>query len=58
MIAHLVADPERMRAYVAGTPLGRVGEPEDVVPSILFLASDEARWITGQVLQASGGFQL
>jgi NAD(P)-dependent dehydrogenase (short-subunit alcohol dehydrogenase family) len=58
MIAHLAADPERLKAYVASTPLGRVGRPEDIVPAILFLASDEAGWITGQVLQASGGFQL
>jgi NAD(P)-dependent dehydrogenase (short-subunit alcohol dehydrogenase family) len=58
MIAHLTADPDRLRAYVASTPLGRVGRTEDVVPAILFLASDEAAWVTGQVLQASGGFQL
>jgi 3-oxoacyl-[acyl-carrier protein] reductase len=58
MISDIVADDEKLRAYVAATPLGRVGEPEDVVGAIVYLASDEARWITGQVLQASGGFQL
>jgi 3-oxoacyl-[acyl-carrier protein] reductase len=58
MISDLTADPERFSTYVAGTPLGRVGEPEDVAGAILFLASNEASWITGQVLQASGGFQL
>jgi 3-oxoacyl-[acyl-carrier protein] reductase len=58
MIADLAADPERMRTYVASTPLGRVGQPEDVARAILFLASDEAGWITGQVVQSSGGFQL
>ena len=36
-------------------PLGRVGEPEDVVGAALFLASDEAAWITGAVLPVDGG---
>lgn len=36
-------------------PLGRVGEPEDVARAILFLASDEAAWITGQTLSVDGG---
>ena len=41
--------------YVAGIPLGRVAEPEDVVGPILFLAGDGARYITGQVLHVNGG---
>jgi NAD(P)-dependent dehydrogenase (short-subunit alcohol dehydrogenase family) len=36
-------------------PLGRVGEPEDVANATLFLASDEASWITGIVLRVDGG---
>ena len=36
-------------------PLGRVGEPEDVARAILFLASDDAAWITGQTLSVDGG---
>ncbi len=36
-------------------PLGRVGEPEDVAAAILFLASDDASWITGQTLAVDGG---
>ena len=58
MIADLAAEPARLDAYVSATPLGRVGQPEDVVRAILFLASADAAWITGQVVQASGGFQL
>jgi 3-oxoacyl-[acyl-carrier protein] reductase len=36
-------------------PLGRVGEPEDIADVILFLASDGARYITGQVMVVDGG---
>ncbi|MEY9212114.1 SDR family oxidoreductase [Thermobifida halotolerans] len=39
-------------------PLGRVGEPEDVADAVVFLASHQARWITGQVLQVAGGHAL
>ena len=39
------------------TPLGRIGDPSDVAPAAVFLASDEARWITGATLSASGGFR-
>jgi len=34
------------------SPLGRLGEPEDVAQAVVFLASDRARWVTGQVLAA------
>lgn len=43
---------------VAITPLGRVGQPIDVARVILFLVSDAAAWVTGQVVDASGGFWL
>ena len=36
-------------------PLGRVGETDDVARAAVFLASDEARWITGAVLRVDGG---
>lgn len=36
-------------------PLGRNGQPEDVVNALLFLASSEASWITGTVLPVDGG---
>ena len=45
--------------FLAGiTALGRVGRGEDVADVVAFLASDDARWITGQVLDASGGLHL
>ncbi|MFD1934404.1 MULTISPECIES: SDR family oxidoreductase [Nonomuraea] len=39
-------------------PLGRVGEPDDIAGAVVFLASHQARWITGQVLQVAGGHAL
>jgi len=43
------------KGAVAQTPLGRVGQPEDIAPPVAFLASDEARWITGETIYVSCG---
>lgn len=40
---------------LAGTPLGRLGTVEDIARAAIFFASDDAAWITGEVLQVSGG---
>jgi 3-oxoacyl-[acyl-carrier protein] reductase len=40
---------------LAETPLGRFGEPEDIAPLAVFLASDEAHWISGESIRATGG---
>jgi NAD(P)-dependent dehydrogenase (short-subunit alcohol dehydrogenase family) len=50
------ADPERRRATIPQIPLGRMGQPEDMVGAILFLASDEALWVTGSTLTVDGGY--
>jgi 3-oxoacyl-[acyl-carrier protein] reductase len=43
-------------AMVAATPLGaRFGRPEEIAPAVVFLASDDAAWLTGERLNASGG---
>jgi 3-oxoacyl-[acyl-carrier protein] reductase len=42
---------------VARTPLGRAGQPRDIAPLAVFLASPESQWLTGQILLASGGLQ-
>ncbi|MFI7706384.1 SDR family NAD(P)-dependent oxidoreductase [Nonomuraea sp. NPDC049480] len=39
-------------------PMGRVGEPADIADAVVFLASHQARWITGQVIQVAGGHAL
>ncbi|WP_158915806.1 SDR family NAD(P)-dependent oxidoreductase [Caulobacter sp. S45] len=50
-----VLDGDMVKHLVATTPLGRLGQPEDLVGPVLFLASDAAKWVTGEVLFASGG---
>lgn len=40
---------------LAGTPLGRFGEPEDIAPLAVFLASADSHWVTGESIRASGG---
>jgi 3-oxoacyl-[acyl-carrier protein] reductase len=40
------------------TPLGRIGQPEDIALAATFLASDDSRWITGQVIVAAGGKRM
>ena len=50
--------PQQERDIAAGTPLGRVGAPQDVADVILFLGSDQARWLTGQLLYVGGGWRM
>ncbi len=42
---------------VAQTPLGRMGEPDDIADAVTFLASDDARWITGEKIRVAGGLR-
>lgn len=51
----LERDPKVFERLAAWYPLGRVGEPDDVANAALFLASDEASWITGATLAVDGG---
>ena len=48
----------RSDAMLANTPLGRLGEPEDVAGAVRFLCSDEASFITGEVLLVDGGLGM
>jgi NAD(P)-dependent dehydrogenase (short-subunit alcohol dehydrogenase family) len=49
-------DPEARRATEAVIPLGRLGQPDDLVGAVLFLASDESRWVTGSTVTVDGGY--
>ena len=58
MIDHLRATPKVLHQYLDATPLGRMGEPDDLARVVLAVASDDFAWVTGQIIQCSGGFQL
>jgi glucose 1-dehydrogenase len=49
-------DPEARRATEALIPLGRLGQPDDLVGAVLFLAADESRWVTGSIVTVDGGY--
>ena len=52
-------DPEKLvAAFTRSIPLGRIGQPDDLPGAILFFASDDAAYITGQVLSVSGGLTM
>jgi NAD(P)-dependent dehydrogenase (short-subunit alcohol dehydrogenase family) len=51
-------DPERKQRVLARTPMGRMGEPSDVACAALFLASTQAKYITGVILPVDGGHAL
>ena len=52
-------DPDAVRNYARGMgPFGRMGEPDDLVGAVSFLASPDAQWITGQILVVDGGVTL
>ena len=51
-------EPDQEAETAATTPLGRIGEPEDVADVIVFLASEQARWLTGQLLYVGGGYRM
>lgn len=53
--ALLNAGTEIIGAEIARTPLGRLGQPEDIADIVGFLASEQSRWVTGQLIGAGGG---
>ena len=53
------ANPEKLReAFRRAIPMGRLGEPDDLAGAILYFASDDAAFVTGQVLSVSGGLTM
>jgi 3-oxoacyl-[acyl-carrier protein] reductase len=46
-----------VKTYVAAAKLGRVGHPDDIAPAVVFFASDDSKWVTGETLFVTGGFR-
>jgi 3-oxoacyl-[acyl-carrier protein] reductase len=53
--AGVTAGSEYEKMFVANTPLGRRGQPEDIAKAAVFIVSDDAAWITGEQISVSGG---
>jgi NAD(P)-dependent dehydrogenase (short-subunit alcohol dehydrogenase family) len=52
---HLWQNDALLAASVAMHPLGRIGEPDDIAPAVMYFLSDDAGWTTGQILGVDGG---
>jgi 2-hydroxycyclohexanecarboxyl-CoA dehydrogenase len=52
-------NPEKLReAFRRSIPMGRIAQPEDLIGAVLFFGSDDASFVTGQVLSVSGGLTM
>ncbi|NLP57287.1 SDR family NAD(P)-dependent oxidoreductase [Lutibacter sp. B1] len=54
----LLVDPEIMKTLIAGVAFGKVGQPEDIANAVALLLSKDAGWITGQIIEVTGGTNL
>lgn len=52
---NLTNEPDKLAAIAASVPLGRTGTPDDIAGAVVYLASDAASWVTGQLLLVAGG---
>jgi 3-oxoacyl-[acyl-carrier protein] reductase len=52
-----IAESDMRKQTEAQTPLGRIGQPQDIAPAAVFFASDDSSWITGETLYISGGMR-
>jgi len=55
LLNRFACNADRKAGVVAGVPMKRIGKPEEIAQAILFLASDDAAFITGQILDVNGG---
>jgi len=51
----VLTDDDLRAQFLAGTPMGRPGEPEDIACAVLYLVSDASSWVTGKVFEVDGG---
>lgn len=58
MMDHIKRDPERLERFLAKIPQHRIGNADDIKGAAVFLASDAARYITGHILVADGGWSI
>ena len=58
MNASWLQQPEAQQFLSGITALGRIGKADDIADVAAFLASEDSRWVTGQYIEASGGFKL
>lgn len=52
-----MVESDMAKGMIAQTPLGRLGQPEDIALAVAYLASEDARWVTGSLLQVGGGLR-
>lgn len=52
-----IPDSDFRKQVESQTPLGRIGQPDDIAPAVVFLASDDSKWITGETWHVAGGFR-
>jgi 3-oxoacyl-[acyl-carrier protein] reductase len=52
-----IHESDLRKQYEAQAPLGRIGQPDDVAPLAVFLASGDSSWVTGETFYVSGGFR-
>ena len=56
-LAHVLTDDSIRMELEEGTPMRRVGQPEDIAACVLYLASDAASWVTGKIFEVDGGVE-
>ncbi len=56
-LEHVLTDDSVRRQLEAGTPMLRIGQPEDIAAAVLYLASDAASWVTGKIFEVDGGVE-
>ncbi len=54
----IYTNPEIMKKIINNTPMGRIGEPEEIIGAIIYLASDASSYVTGEVISIDGGITI